>query len=258
MPKDSRGGQGGDKHLGNSSSSGGYKGSVGNFPEKKNPFQPFKTYQKEFTSAKDLPTLKKVLEDNGVVMSDKFEKYIATNKYPLEDAKNFIKGTLLTMSHYGDGEKFVGFGAFNSSRSSTVAQYSAPAVIGSQANGNISVNIGHPFSRGKSIYGTGGHEAYHQVEALMGDRKGITMDKYSESVVTRVYGKWSKNKANKSSGNIKTDVSTHISNYGATNNNEALSEAMKNVINKGHKASSLSKDIYKQVKADTKTYKIKK
>lgn len=255
MPKDSRGGQSGDKHLGNDRGGGGYSGSVGNFPEKKNPFQPFKTYQKEFAEAKDLPTLKKVLEDNGVVMSDKFEKYIAKGKYPLNDAKNFIKGTLLTMSHYGDGEKFVGFGAFNSSRLPTVAQYSAPAVVGNQANGNISVNIGHPSSRGKGIYGTGAHEAYHQVEALMGDRKGIDMSLYSESVVKNVYGKWSSNKANKSSGNIKTDVSTHISNYGATNNNEALSEAMKNVINRGHKASTLSKDIYKYVKADAKKYK---
>ena len=89
----------------------------------------------------------------------------------------------------------------------------------------------------------------------MGDRKGIDMSLYSESVVKNVYGKWSSNKANKSSGNIKTDVSTHISNYGATNNNEALSEAMKNVINRGHKASTLSKDIYKYVKADAKKYK---
>ena len=256
MPKGSRGGQGGDKHLGNEKGGGGYKGSVGKFPEKKNPFKPFRTYKKAFESAKDLPTFKKVLEDNGVVMSDKLEKYIATNKYPLEDAKRFIKGTLTTMSHYGDGEKFVGFGAFNSSKSATVAQYSAPIYVGAQANGNIAVNIGHPSSRGKSIYGTGAHEAYHQVQGLMGDRKGITMDKYSESVVTRVYGKWAKNKANKSSGNIRTDVSNHISSYGATNNNEALSEAMKNVANRGRKASSLSKDIYKQVRADSKPYKI--
>lgn len=46
MPKGSRGGQGGDKHLGNSSSGGGYKGSVGNFPEKKNPFQTLINWQK--------------------------------------------------------------------------------------------------------------------------------------------------------------------------------------------------------------------
>lgn len=255
MPKDSRGGQGGDKHLGNNKAEGGYKGSVGNFPEKKNPFQPFKTYQKEFAEAKDLPTLKKVLEDNGVVISDKLEKYIAKGKYPLNDAKNFIKGTLLTMSHFGDGDKFVGFGAFNSSRNPTVAQYSAPAVVGSQAHGNISVNIGHPASRVKGIYGTGAHEAYHQVEALMGDRKGIDMSAYSESVVKSVYGKWSKNKANKSTGDVKKDVSKHISDYGATNNNEALSEAMSNVISKGHKASTLSKDIYKYVKADARKYK---
>ena len=46
MPKDSRGGQGGGEHLGNNG--GGFSGDVGSFPEKKNPFQPFKTYQKEF------------------------------------------------------------------------------------------------------------------------------------------------------------------------------------------------------------------
>ena len=255
MPKDSRGGQGGDKHLGNDSGSGGYKGDVGNFPDKKNPFQPFKTYQKEFAAAKDLPTLKKVLEDNGVVMSDKLEKYIATGKYPLEDAKSFMKGTLLTMSHYGDGEQFVGFGAFNRSKMSTIAQYSAPAMVGEQARGNISVNIGHPSSRGKGIYGTGAHEAYHQVEALMGDRKGMGISAYSESVVKSVYGKWSKNKANKSTGDVKKDVTTHVSAYGATSNAEALSEAMKNVINRGHKASTLSKDIYKHVKADARKYR---
>ena len=255
MPKGSRGGQGGGDHLGNERGGGGYSGSVGNFPDKKNPFQPFKTYQKEFAAANDLPTLKKVLEDNGVVMSDKLEKYIAKGKYPLADAKNFIKGTLLTMSHFGDGDKFVGFGGFNSSRSSTVAQYSAPAVVGSQAHGNISVNIGHPASRGKGIYGTGAHEAHHQVQALMGDRKGMSMGAYSESVVKSVYGKWASNKANKSSGNIKTDVAKHISDYGTTNNNEALSESMKNVINRGHKASTLSKDIYKYVRDEARKYK---
>lgn len=255
MPKGSRGGQGGNEHLGNYSGSGGYKGSVGSFPQKKNPFKPFKTYQKDFASANDLTSLKKVLEDNGVVMSDKFENYIATGRYPLHAAKSFMKGALLTMSHYGDGEQFVGFGAFDSSRSGTLAQYSYLGVVGEQAKGNISVNVGHPSSRGKGIYGTGAHEAYHQVEALMGDRKGITSAKYSESVVKDVYGKWASNKANQSSGNIKTDVSTHISSYGATNNKEALSEAMKNVANKGHKASTLSKDIYKYVKADSKKYK---
>lgn len=70
MPKGSRGGQGGNEHLGNYSGSGGYKGDVGTFPQKKNAFKPFKTYQKDFASAKDLQSLKKVLEDNGVVMSD--------------------------------------------------------------------------------------------------------------------------------------------------------------------------------------------
>ena len=255
MVKEKKGGQGGGEHLGNEKSSGGFKGDVGKFPEKKNPFQPFKTYQKEFANAKDLPTLKKVLEDNGVVMSDKFEKYIASGKYPLEDAKNFMKGTLLTMSHYGDGEKFVGFGAFNSAKNPTVAQYSYMDMVGVQANGNISVNIGHPSSRGKGIYGTGAHEAYHQVQGLMGDRQGISSSQWSENVIKKVYPNWAKNKANKSSGDIKKDVTTNISSYGSTNNKEAMSEAMKNVINKGHKASTLSKDIYKFVKAETRKYK---
>lgn len=256
MAKGSRGGQGGGStHLGNSGGGGGYHGSVGNFPEKKNPFKPFSTYYTKFAEAKDLPSLKKVLEDNGVVMSDKLEKYIATGKYPITDAKNFIKGALATISNYGDGEKLVGFGAFNSSRSATVAQYSYSGVIGVQANGNISVNIGNSSSRGKGIYGVGAHEAYHHVEALMGDRKGITSAKYSESVMDNVYGKWAKNKANKSSGNIRTDVAKHISQYGTTNDKEALSEAMRNVITKKRKASTLSKDIYKYVREDTKKYK---
>lgn len=255
MVKERKSGQAGVSHLGNSKGDDGYKGSVGRFPKNKNPFKPFKTYQKEFAAAKDLPTLKKVLEDNGVVISSKLEKYIAKGEYPLKDAKSFMKGALLTMSHYGDGEKFIGFGAFNKPNMSTIAQYSHPVKIGYQAYGDISVNIGHAKSRGKSIYGTGAHEAYHQVTALMGDRKGMSTHKYSEGVVTDVYGKWSSNKINKSSGDIKTDVKKHISDYGTKNNNEALSESMKNVINKGHKASTLSKDIYKHVKADARKYK---
>ena len=255
MVKEKKGGQGGGSHLGNNGGGGGFSGDVGSFPEKKNPFQPFKTYQKEFAEARDLPTLKKVLENNGVVMSDKLEGYIARGKYPLEDAKSFMKGALLTLSHYGDGEKFVGFGAFNKSTSSTVAQYSYAGIVGVQAHGNISVNIGNSSSRGKGIYGVGAHEAMHHVTALMGDRKGVEVSKYSEGVISNVYGKWASNKANKSSGNIKTDVSTHVSSYGSTNNKEAISESMSNVITRGHKASTLSKDIYKYVRNDARKYR---
>ena len=99
--------------LGNSAGGGiRVPKNVGNIPAKKNPFKPFKTYQKEFAQAKDAPALKKVLEDNGVAISDKFEKYIATGQYPIEHAKAFIKGSLLTISHYGDGERLIGFGAY--------------------------------------------------------------------------------------------------------------------------------------------------
>lgn len=247
-------GSGRTMHLGNSGGSAGPT-PAGNFAGKKNPFKEFKTYQKEFAAANDLPTLKKVLEDNGVQMSDKFEKYITEGKYPIERAKDFMKGTLLTMSHFGDGEKFIGFGAYKRTNSSTVAYYAHPTVVGSQANGYIAVNIGHPSSRSKSIYGTGAHEAYHQVEGLMGDRKGISYKKYSQDVVTQVYTKWSGNKANNSSGNVKTDFAKHISPYGATSNVEALSEAMKNVITKKARASSLSKGIYKAVRSDAEKYK---
>ena len=241
-------------HLGNNSGGGGPT-PAGNFKGNKKPFKEFKTYQKEFAAANDLPTLKKVLEDNGVEMSDKFEDYIASGKYPLKNAKDFMKGALLTMSHFGDGDKFVGFGAYKRSNSGTVAYYAHPTVVGAQANGYIAVNIGHPSSRSKSIYGTGAHEAYHQVEGLMGDRKGISYKQYSQDVVTKVYTKWSGDKANKSSGNVKTDFAKHISPYGATSNVEALSEAMKNVISKKARASSLSKGIYKAVRSDAEKYK---
>lgn len=247
-------GSGRTSHLGNANGGSGPT-PAGNFAGKKNPFKEFKTYQKEFAAAKDLPTLKQVLEDNGVQMSDKFERYIAEGKYPIENAKAFMKGTLLTMSHYGDGEKFVGFGAYKKSDSSTVAYYAAPAVVGAQANGYIAVNIGHPSSRTKSIYGTGAHEAYHQVEGLMGDRRGVGLHQYSQDVVTRAYGKWAGNKANKSSGDIKTDFAKHISNYSTKNNAEALSESMKAVITKKGRASSLAKGIYKTVKTDAEKYK---
>lgn len=241
-------------HLGNGGTGAGPT-PAGNFAGKKNPFKEFKTYQKEFAAANDLPTLKKVLEDNGVQMSDKFERYISEGQYPIKNAKDFMKGALLTMSHYGDGEKFVGFGAYKRSDSSTVAYFAHPGVVGSQAHGYIAVNIGHPKSRSKSIYGTGAHEAYHQVESLMGDRKGISYVQYSQDVVTRVYPKWAANKANKSSGDIKTDFAKHISPYGATSNKEALSEAMSNVILKKSRASSLSKGIYKAVRSDAEKYK---
>lgn len=248
-------GSGRTAHLGNGGSGSAGPTPAGNFAGKKNPFKPFKTYQKEFAAANDLPTLKKVLEDNGVQMSDKFENYIATGTYPIDRAKDFMKGTLLTMSHYGDGEKFVGFGAYKKSNSPVVAYYAHPTVVGSQANGYIAVNIGHPSSWSKGIYGTGAHEAYHQVEGLMGDRRGVSYKAYSQDVVTRAYGQWTGNKANKSSGDIKTDFAKHITPYGATSNVEALSEAMKVVITKKGKASSLAKGIYKTVKADTEKYK---
>ena len=248
-------GSGRTMHLGNGGAGSSGPTPAGNFAGKKNPFKEFKTYQKEFAAANDLPTLKKVLEDNGVEMSDKFENYISSGAYPLKNAKEFMKGALLTMSHFGDGEKFIGFGAYKRSNSSTVAYYAHPVVVGSQANGYIAVNIGHPSSRSKSIYGTGAHEAYHQVEGLMGDRKGISYKQYSQDVVTKVYTKWSANKANNSTGNVKTDFATHISNYGATSNVEALSEAMKNVITKKARASTLSKGIYKAVRSDAEKYK---
>ena len=42
---------------------------VGKIPAKKNPFKPFKEYQKEFEKAKDAKTLAQVLEDNGAPIS---------------------------------------------------------------------------------------------------------------------------------------------------------------------------------------------
>lgn len=246
-------GSGRGQHLGN----GGFAGGptpAGNFNiQNKNPFKEFKTYQKEFADAKDLATLKKVLEDNGVVMSDKFENYISKGRYPIERAKDFMKGALLTMSHFGDGDKFVGFGAYSKSNSPVLAYYAHPTVVGSQANGYIAVNIGHGSAwNSKKIYGTGAHEAYHQVEGLMGDRKGISYKQYSQDVVTKVYKEWSGNPKNNATGKIKTDVAKHISSYGATSNTEALSEAMNNVITQKGRASTLAKGIYKAVRNDAR------
>ena len=228
--------------------------NVGSIPAKKNPFKPFKTYQKEFAQAKDASTLKKVLEDNGVAISDKFEKYIETGKYPIEHAKAFMKGALLTISHYGDGERLVGFGAYKDSRSGTVAYYAHADVVGTQGNGYIAVNIGHPSSRTKGIYGTGAHEGYHHVEGVIGDASKQSMYTYSNQVVQSAHSKWSK-KTGLSTGNIKQDFTTHVSKYGATRDSEALSEAMKNVIMKRGKASSLSKTVFNQVREDAKKYK---
>ena len=241
-------------HLGNSGGGGGGPKNVGKIPAKKNPFKPFKQYQKEFAKANDAQTLTKVLEDNGVAISDKFVRYIESGKYPIEDAKRFMKGALLTISHYGDGERLVGFGAYKDSRSGTVAYYSHPTIVGAQGNGYIAVNIGHPSSRGKGIYGTGAHEGYHQVEAVIGDASKQSMYTYSEKVVTSAYSKWTK-KSGLSSGNVKKDFTTHVSAYGATKNSEALSEAMRNVIMKKGKASSLSKAVFSQVREDAIKYK---
>lgn len=241
-------------HLGNGGGGVRVPKNVGNIPAKKNPFKPFKTYQKEFAQAKDASTLKKVLEDNGVAISDKFEGYIETGKYPIEHAKAFMKGALLTISHYGDGERFAGFGAFKDSNSGTVAYYAHANVVGTQGDGYIAVNIGHPSSRTSGIYGTGAHEGYHQVEGVIGDASKQSMYTYSENVVKSAYSKWSK-KTGLSTGDIKNDFTTHVSPYGATKNSEALSEAMKNVIMKKGKASSLSKTVFNQVRNDARTYK---
>lgn len=83
MPKGSRSGHWVNNNgLGNGGGGPQFTGgNVGNFPQKKNPFKPFKTYQKEYENARDLPTLKKLLEDNGVVMSDKFERYIQSGNF---------------------------------------------------------------------------------------------------------------------------------------------------------------------------------
>ena len=245
---------GASQGLGNSGGGGGGNEKVGIIPAKKNPFKPFKEYQHEFAKAKDAQSLGKVLEDNGVAISDKFLRYIESGKYPIENAKDFIKGTLLTISHYGDGERFVGFGAYKRSDSPIVAYYQHPTVVGSQGNGYIAVNIGHPSSRSKSIYGTGAHEGYHHVEGVIGDVKKIDMYTYSKDVVVRSYSSWGK-KTGLSTGDIKKDFTTHVSSYGATKDSEALSEAMKNVIMHKGKASALSKTIFNEVRRDAKTYK---
>lgn len=247
-----KGGAGGG--LGDGHNRGGKGPEIGKMPAKKAPFRPFKEYQKEFERTKDAQSLKKVLEDNGVPISDKLEKYIVTGKYPIEQAKLFIKGSLLTISHYGEGNKFLGFGAFMDSNSGTVAFYRAPTITGAQSNGVIAVNIGHPKSRTKEIYGTGAHEGYHHVQGVLGDATNQSMNRYSENVVASVYPKWVK-KARITTGNIKTDFAAYVSMYGASSNAEALSEAMKNVIMKKGKASTLSKDIFKQVRADAKRNK---
>lgn len=245
---------GASQGLGNSGGGGGGNQKVGVIPQKKNPFKPFKTYQKEFGKAKDAQSLVKVLEDNGVAISDKFVRYIESGKYPIEDAKAFIKGNLLTISHYGDGERFIGFGAYKDSRSRTVAFYSHPTVTGAQGNGYVAVNIGHPSSRGKSIYGTGAHEGYHHVTAVIADAKNANMYTYANDVVKKSYSSWSK-KTGLSTGDIKKDFTTHVSRYGATKDSEALSESMKNVIMKKGGASSLSKTVFNQVRKDARTYK---
>lgn len=240
--------------LGNSGGGRGGNKDVGKIPAKKNPFKPFKEYQKEFTKAKDAQSLVKVLEDNGVAISDKFVRYIETGKYPIEDAKAFLKGNLLTISHYGDGDRFIGFGAYKDSRSPTVAFYGHPTITGAQGNGFVAVNIGHPSSRGKSIYGTGAHEGYHHVTAVIADAKKVNMYTYSNDVVKSSYDKWGK-KTGLSTGNIRSDFTTHVSPYGATKDSEALSESMKNVIMKRNRASSLSKTVFNRVREDAKKYK---
>lgn len=246
---------GASQGLGNSGGGGGGGNiKVGKIPAKKNPFKPFKEYQTEFAKAKDAQSLVKVLEDNGVAISDKFVKYIQSGKYPIESAKAFLKGNLLTISHYGDGERFIGFGAYKDSRSPTVAFYSHPTITGTQGNGYVAVNIGHPSSRTGSIYGTGAHEGYHHVTAVIADAKNTSMYTYANDVVKSSYSSWSK-KTGLSSGDIKKDFTTHVSAYGATKDSEALSESMKNVIMKKGKASSLSKTVFNQVRKDAKTYK---
>lgn len=246
---------GANQGLGNGGGNGGGGNKkVGIIPPKKNPFKPFKTYQKEFDKAKDAKSLAKVLEDNGVAISDKFLRYIDSGKYPIESAKAFLKGNLLTISHYGDGERFVGFGAYKDSNSGVVAYYSHPTITGSQGNGYVAVNIGHPSSRSSSIYGTGAHEGFHHVNAVIADAKKQDMYTYANDVVKKSYSSWSK-KSGKSTGDIKNDFRTHVSAYGATKDSEALSESMKNVIMKKGKASSLSKTVFNQIREDAKKYK---
>ena len=246
---------GANQGLGNGGGNGGGGSKkVGIIPAKKNPFKQFKTYQKEFERAKDAKSLAKVLEDNGVAISDKFLRYIESGKYPIESAKAFLKGNLLTISHYGDGERFVGFGAYKDSNSPVVAFYQHPTITGSQGNGYIAVNIGHPASRSQSIYGTGAHEGYHHVNAVIADAKNVSMYSYANDVVKSAYSGWSK-KSGLSTGDIKKDFTTHVSAYGASKDSEALSESMKNVIMKKSNASSLSKTVFKQVLADARKHK---
>ncbi len=228
----------------------------GLFPQKTAPFTAFRKYQKEFNDANTPEAVINLLEKNGVVVSDKFEQYLMTGKYPLSDAKNFIKGTLETMSLRGDGEKFEGFGAYLRKNSSVAAFYNGSSVVGTQAHGVIAVNVGHPAIRTNKAFGIGAHEAYHQTVATLADKANMGVDRFEKRVFKKAYKNWQK--TNKSSGNVKKDAAVHISKYGATSNGEALAESMNNLATHRLKASSLSKEIYKQVQRESRSLKSKK
>lgn len=233
---------------------------VGKIPAKSNPSKPFHHYVNDFAKTRNIDELRKVLSKNGVEISDRLVKYVNKGDIEFDTIKRFFHGALQTMSTYGNLQEFSGFGAFKSARSSTMAYYNHPADIGTQGTGHIALNVS--LINKHNAKSTGAHEAFHQVTAHRADKSNMDSLLYADKIYTKSYKSWKRKNKHK---DIVSDTKKHISNYGATNSSEALSEAMANITKSRNKASRLSRTAISNVSYDIthsrvkgKQYKINK
>lgn len=221
-----------------------------------NPFKPFKTYQKEFYNTKNIDELQDVLDKNGVSINSNLYRDVKNGSLSLNEVKEFMKGTLLVVSHQGDNATFRGFGSVNKSKA--IAFYSPDNnsihIVKSNFRKQYSIIGDRKLQTNKSI---GAHEAMHHTQFLLQNQKVGYSNKLVRDSLKKLKKVEPKSKATSNRNYAKEKISK-ISGYAwSGGNDETVSEAMNDVITNGARATNLSKIIYKQVKNDVKKYGIK-
>lgn len=253
------GGRGSSFGLNDSSRSDGGVREPSDYEDVKksnNPFRAFKTYQNEFNKVKTVDALRKLLDQNGVSINENLYKALKSGKIDFDTAKEFMKGSLLVVSHQGNGKDFTGFGSVKSA-GNAVAFYS-------QENGSIHIvqnrmrpDFGSKIGGRKSqtARSVGAHEAMHHSQNLLERKKLDYSNRIVRSALRDLKRIEPKQRGVSNSAYARSKISGISSYAWRGGNGETVSEAMNDVMRNGARATNLSKIIYKRVKNDIKKYK---
>lgn len=222
-----------------------------------NPFKQFKTYQREFDGVKTVEQLRTLLDKNGVSMNDNLYNAIKSGKINLNTAKEFMKGSLLVISHQGNGKDFTGFGSVKSA-GNAVAFYSQENnsihLVQSRMRSDFGGKIGGRKSQ--TARSVGAHEAMHHSQNLLEKKKFDYSNRVVRSALKDLKKIEPKKRGVSNSAYARQKINGISSYAWRGGNGETVSEAMNDVMRNGARATNLSKIIYKRVKNDIKKYKV--